>query len=106
MKAASYKVHWRAGWKARSDEPLRPASGVEVDQLDGLTLRVHTNRVASTLTAVFISLAVVLLVLVLFLIGALKVAREYERAIVFRSADCFPSKGPGLFFPDPGRDRW
>jgi regulator of protease activity HflC (stomatin/prohibitin superfamily) len=58
------------------------------------------------MTAVWISLAVVLLVVVLFLIGALKVAREYERAIVFRLGRLLPEpKGPGLFFLIPVVDR-
>jgi regulator of protease activity HflC (stomatin/prohibitin superfamily) len=57
-------------------------------------------------TAVWIALAVVLLVVVLFLIGALKVAREYERAIVFRLGRLLPEpKGPGLFFLIPVVDR-
>jgi regulator of protease activity HflC (stomatin/prohibitin superfamily) len=43
---------------------------------------------------------------VLFLIGALKVAREYERAIVFRLGRLLPEpKGPGLFFLIPVVDR-
>ena len=58
------------------------------------------------MTAVWIALAVVLLVVVLFLIGALKVAREYERAIVFRLGRLLPEpKGPGLFFLIPVVDR-
>jgi regulator of protease activity HflC (stomatin/prohibitin superfamily) len=57
-------------------------------------------------TAVWIGLAVVLLIVVLFLIGALKVAREYERAIVFRLGRLLPApKGPGLFFLIPVVDR-
>jgi regulator of protease activity HflC (stomatin/prohibitin superfamily) len=57
-------------------------------------------------TAVFIGLAIVLLLVVLFLIGALKVAREYERAIVFRLGRLLPEpKGPGLFFLIPVVDR-
>jgi regulator of protease activity HflC (stomatin/prohibitin superfamily) len=57
-------------------------------------------------TAVWIGLAVVLLIVVLFLIGALKVAREYERAIVFRLGRLLPEpKGPGLFFLIPVVDR-
>jgi regulator of protease activity HflC (stomatin/prohibitin superfamily) len=53
-----------------------------------------------------IGLAVVLLIVVLFLIGALKVAREYERAIVFRLGRLLPEpKGPGLFFLIPVVDR-
>ena len=42
----------------------------------------------------------------LFLIGALKVAREYERGIVFRLGRLLPEpKGPGLFFLIPIVDR-
>jgi regulator of protease activity HflC (stomatin/prohibitin superfamily) len=56
--------------------------------------------------AVGIALAVVLLVVVLFLAGALKVAREYERAIVFRLGRLLAEpKGPGLFFLIPVVDR-
>ena len=58
------------------------------------------------MTAVWIALVVVLLVVVLFLVGALKVAREYERAIVFRLGRLLPEpKGPGLFFLIPVVDR-
>src|SRR6516165_1434171 len=58
------------------------------------------------MTAVGIALAVVLLIVVLFLIGALKVVREYERAIVFRLGRLLPEpKGPGLFFLIPVVDR-
>jgi len=57
-------------------------------------------------TAALIALVVVLLVVVLFLIGALKVAREYERAIVFRLGRLLAEpKGPGLFFLIPIVDR-
>jgi regulator of protease activity HflC (stomatin/prohibitin superfamily) len=57
-------------------------------------------------TVALIVLVVVLLVVVLFLIGALKVAREYERAIVFRLGRLLPEpKGPGLFFLIPIVDR-
>ena len=58
------------------------------------------------MTAVGIALAVVLLLLVLFLVSAIKVAREYERAIVFRLGRLFPEpKGPGLFLLIPIIDR-
>ena len=58
------------------------------------------------MTAVGIALAVVLLLLVLFLVSAIKVAREYERAIVFRLGRLFPQpKGPGLFLLIPIIDR-
>ena len=49
---------------------------------------------------------VILLLVVLFAISAIKVAREYERAIVFRLGRLFPQpKGPGLFFLIPIVDR-
>src|ERR1700719_4111008 len=53
-----------------------------------------------------IVLAVVLLLLILFAISAIKVAREYERGIVFRLGRLFPQpKGPGLFILIPVVDR-
>ena len=53
-----------------------------------------------------IILVVVLFLLLLFVIGALKVLREYERAIVFRLGRLFPRpKGPGLIFLIPFVDR-
>jgi len=51
-------------------------------------------------------LVVVVFLLVLFLISAIKVAREYERGIVFRLGRLFPEpKGPGLFLLIPIVDR-
>ncbi|HET7566382.1 MAG TPA: slipin family protein [Gaiellaceae bacterium] len=51
-------------------------------------------------------LAVVVFLLVLFLISAIKVAREYERGIVFRLGRLLPEpKGPGLFVLIPVVDR-
>jgi regulator of protease activity HflC (stomatin/prohibitin superfamily) len=56
--------------------------------------------------AALIGLAVVVFLLILFLLAAVKVAREYERAIVFRLGRLFPKpKGPGLFFLIPIVDR-
>jgi regulator of protease activity HflC (stomatin/prohibitin superfamily) len=53
-------------------------------------------------TAALIVLVVILFLLVLFAISALKVAREYERGIVFRLGRLFPNpKGPGLFLLIP-----
>jgi regulator of protease activity HflC (stomatin/prohibitin superfamily) len=58
------------------------------------------------LTAGLIIVAILLALLVLFLISAIKVAREYERAIVFRLGRLFPQpKGPGLFILIPIVDR-
>jgi regulator of protease activity HflC (stomatin/prohibitin superfamily) len=58
------------------------------------------------MAAVLVALGVVLFLLILFLISALKVAREYERGIVFRLGRLFPDpKGPGLFVLIPIIDR-
>src|SRR6267154_5447473 len=52
------------------------------------------------------AVGLVVLVVVLFLISAIKVAREYERGIVFRLGRLFPEpKGPGLFLLIPVVDR-
>src|SRR5881227_1960033 len=56
--------------------------------------------------AVLIIVAVLLFLLILFLISAIKVAREYERGIIFRLGRLLPSpKGPGLFILIPVVDR-
>src|SRR5438477_3075982 len=56
--------------------------------------------------AIVIVVAVLLLLLVMFLIAAIKVAREYERGIVFRLGRLLPEpKGPGLFLLIPVVDR-
>jgi regulator of protease activity HflC (stomatin/prohibitin superfamily) len=58
------------------------------------------------MTAALIIVAIVVVVLALFLMSAIKVAREYERAIVFRLGRLFPQpKGPGLFILIPIVDR-
>src|SRR3954463_14775480 len=57
------------------------------------------------MTALII-VAILLVLVVLFLISAIKVAREYERGIVFRLGRLFPEpKGPGLFLLIPVVDR-
>src|SRR5881398_1220183 len=58
------------------------------------------------MAAAIVVLVVVLFLLVLFLISAIKVAREYERGIVFRLGRLLPEpKGPGLFLLIPVVDR-
>jgi regulator of protease activity HflC (stomatin/prohibitin superfamily) len=58
------------------------------------------------MTAAIVVLLVVLFLLVLFLISAIKVAREYERGIIFRLGRLLPEpKGPGLFLLIPVVDR-
>jgi regulator of protease activity HflC (stomatin/prohibitin superfamily) len=57
-------------------------------------------------TAALIIVVVLLFLVVLFLISAIKVAREYERGIVFRLGRLLPQpKGPGLFLLIPIVDR-
>src|SRR5215204_1769699 len=56
--------------------------------------------------AALIVLAIVLFFFVLFLVSAIKVAREYERGIIFRLGRLLPEpKGPGLFLLIPIVDR-
>src|SRR5438477_11159682 len=58
------------------------------------------------MAAGLIALAAVLIIVVLFRISAIKVAREYERGIVFRLGRLLPEpKGPGLFLLIPVVDR-
>ncbi len=58
------------------------------------------------MAAGLVALAVVLFFVILFLISAIKVAREYERGIVFRLGRLLPEpKGPGLFLLIPVVDR-
>jgi regulator of protease activity HflC (stomatin/prohibitin superfamily) len=58
------------------------------------------------MSAAIIVVAVLLLLIVLFLFSAIKVAREYERGIVFRLGRLLPNpKGPGLFLLIPVVDR-
>jgi regulator of protease activity HflC (stomatin/prohibitin superfamily) len=56
--------------------------------------------------AALIIVAILLVLLILFLISAIKVAREYERGIIFRLGRLLPEpKGPGLFILIPVVDR-
>src|SRR6266571_4088405 len=58
------------------------------------------------MTAGLVALVVVLFLVLLFLISAIKVAREYERGIIFRLGRLLPEpKGPGLFILIPIVDR-
>jgi regulator of protease activity HflC (stomatin/prohibitin superfamily) len=58
------------------------------------------------MAAVGIVVAVIVFGFALYLIAAIKVAREYERAIVFRFGRLFPEpKGPGLFWLIPVVDK-
>src|SRR5215216_5156219 len=58
------------------------------------------------MTAAIVVVVVLAFLVVLFLMSAIKVAREYERGIVFRLGRLLPEpKGPGLFLLIPVVDR-
>src|SRR3954464_7686314 len=58
------------------------------------------------MSAALIAVAIFLFLLILFLISAIKVAREYERGIIFRLGRLLAEpKGPGLFILIPIVDR-
>ena len=58
------------------------------------------------MNAALIIIAVLIFLVVLFLFSAIKVAREYERGIIFRLGRLLPEpKGPGLFLLIPVVDR-
>src|SRR5215216_1923369 len=58
------------------------------------------------MSAALLILAVAVIVLLIFFVAAVKVAREYERGIVFRLGRLLPQpKGPGLFLLIPIVDR-
>jgi regulator of protease activity HflC (stomatin/prohibitin superfamily) len=59
-----------------------------------------------TLEAGLIATAVVVVIVLLFLYASVKVAREYERGVIFRLGRLLPNpKGPGLFILIPVVDR-
>src|SRR5438067_6236343 len=56
--------------------------------------------------AALIIVAILVVLLVLFLVSAIRVAREYERGVIFRLGRLLdPPKGPGLFLLIPVVDR-
>jgi len=58
------------------------------------------------MAAALILVAILLFLVVLFLFAAIKVAREYERGIIFRLGRLLAEpKGPGLFLLIPVVDR-
>src|SRR5205814_6325621 len=58
------------------------------------------------MTAAIVIVVILAFLVVLFLISAIKVAREYERGIIFRLGRLLPEpKGPGLFLLIPIVDR-
>ncbi|TES83970.1 MAG: slipin family protein, partial [Hadesarchaea archaeon] len=47
----------------------------------------------------------IVFIVALFLLSAIRILREYERAVKFRLGRFVGLKGPGLFFIVPGIDR-
>src|SRR2546425_88279 len=64
------------------------------------------NIERDSMSAVLIAIAAVVIIVVLILFAAVKVAREYERGVIFRLGRLLPHpKGPGLFLLIPIVDR-
>jgi len=58
------------------------------------------------MTGVFVAIVAIVIVVLLLLASAVRVAREYERGVVFRLGRLLtPPKGPGLFFLIPIVDK-
>ena len=58
------------------------------------------------MSVALIAIAAVVLIILLFAFAAIKVAREYERGVIFRLGRLLPEpKGPGLFLLIPVIDR-
>lgn len=58
------------------------------------------------MAATVIVIIVVVVILLILTVGSIRIAREYERGVVFRLGRLLPLKGPGLFFIFPlGVDR-
>ena len=57
--------------------------------------------------ALIVVAVVVVLIVIVVLFAAVKVAREYERGVIFRLGRLLPEpKGPGLFLLIPSSTGW
>jgi len=52
------------------------------------------------------ALIIVLAIVVLFLLNAIKIVREYERVVVFRLGRLQGAKGPGSSSSSPSSIKW
>ncbi|MBV8425538.1 MAG: slipin family protein, partial [Candidatus Eremiobacteraeota bacterium] len=57
------------------------------------------------MTALIIVPVAVVIVLLAFFSAAIKILREYERAVIFRLGRVLPAKGPGVVILIPVVDR-
>lgn len=53
-----------------------------------------------------VAIGVILAIGVVFVLSAVKVLYEYERAVIFRLGRLMPSRGPGVIFVIPIIERW
>jgi regulator of protease activity HflC (stomatin/prohibitin superfamily) len=60
---------------------------------------------SAALTSVYCLVGVVVLIVIVFLINAIKIVPEYQRLVVFRLGRCIGEKGPGLVILIPFVDR-
>ncbi len=60
---------------------------------------------SAALTSVYCLVGVVVLIVIVFLINAIKIVPEYQRLVVFRLGRCIGEKGPGLVLLIPFVDR-
>ena len=60
---------------------------------------------SANLTTLLCVVAFVVIVLVIFLMNAIRIVNEYQRLIVFRLGRCIGTKGPGLVLLIPVVDR-
>ena len=102
-------------WRARANgERVEPGTSVRVDEIDDdLVLEssrprsnpVPSHRISDCMGAL-IALAAIAVFVLIVLASAIRVAREYERGVIFRLGRLkSPPKGPGLFLLIPIIDK-
>jgi regulator of protease activity HflC (stomatin/prohibitin superfamily) len=57
------------------------------------------------MTGLLVALVILVLLILVVASSSIRIAREYERGVVFRLGRLIDLKGPGLFFKYPGIDR-
>jgi regulator of protease activity HflC (stomatin/prohibitin superfamily) len=65
----------------------------------------HHHKIFQTLNTVIMSIVTILLVLIALALSGLRIAQEYQRAIVFRLGRYQATKGPGLYWIIPFIER-